>query len=477
MTDSTSHSYSRDEAALYLIYFDMLRPSFLARQRIVWEHSLAAGILSPGDPSLSALSRQFLDLHFLYISREGPRPRVDGGLWPLDGLAMRLADNYRLHLDDGPPSLLLLAVRAARRAVRENPDDANAYQLLGEAYLHLIRNTRERTWNRDLPSLAHIRQIQTAVALHQALLLQPDLIQGHVDLYGLYRDMGLLDLALHHLGHVHRLSLSRSRFAGDTPEAQAERLRQVNQAVETLDKEVRRHLDTYETQAAHRPVLDQAILALELGLAGKALDILLASDVAVFGKRGTEMELDLLLTVGRIHDARAWMLPIQETDLGGNVYHRLRVLLAAASGDYEACDEELSQIAAPLDQPVTMVFHAHKFSHTAAKHPTPPIEQPMVPYRLQASPRQVVCLKFAQLLLNAPWQKKTIPQMFESRLQIAEFFEQIKGLSSDIRQMAEADVLRGAGLGARRRFTGGIVLAPRPVGVAQRGGSRLGWGT
>jgi hypothetical protein len=216
---ASSRSHADDEAALYLIYFDTLRPLFLTRQRDVWEHALAAGAFVAGTPSLSTVSRQFLDGHFLRISREGPRPRADGGVWPLDALALHVAESHRLRQDDGPPSLLLLAVRAARRAIRDNPDDAHAYRLLGETYLHLMRNTRQRAWKRDLTSLVHIRQIQALTALHQALLLQPDLIQAHSDLHGLYQDMGLLDLALSHLRHVLRLAPTQGRFLGESDEA------------------------------------------------------------------------------------------------------------------------------------------------------------------------------------------------------------------------------------------------------------------
>src|SRR5262249_51262012 len=143
--------------------------------------------------------------------------------------------------------------------------------LLGEAYLHLMLNTRERAWKRDLPSLIHVRQIQTAVALHRALLIQPDLMQAHYRLYELYRDMGYVDLALQQLRH----SLRRSPMYGSGP-----REDHMDQAIEALDTEVRKRQDRFANQAALASVLERAIRAIDNGLAGKALDILLASDVA-----------------------------------------------------------------------------------------------------------------------------------------------------------------------------------------------------
>jgi hypothetical protein len=335
-TATSTPSHARDEAALCLIYFDTLRPLFVGRHRAAWEYGLVAGIISAA-PGFSSLPSQLLDFTAFQVSRDGPRPSLDGSISPLDVLAMQLADNYYRDQDDGPPGLLLMAVRAARRAVNESPNDARAYLLLGEAYGHLTHNTRERAWKRDLPSLTHVRQIQTAVALHRALLLQPDLIQAHSRLYALYQDMGFLDLALQELHHMHRLTPAQGSVPGDGRDSQSERLRQMTQAMETLDAEVRKRQDRFENQAAHTSVLERAIRALDNGLAGKALDILLASDVAVFGKEGTRMELDLLLIVGRIDDAREWMSPSLEAELGGDNYHSLRVKLSAAIGDYQAC--------------------------------------------------------------------------------------------------------------------------------------------
>src|SRR5262249_26085086 len=99
-------------------------------------------------PGLSNLPGQFLYFAAFQVSRDVPQPTVGGGIRPLDVLAMHVADNLYKDQDDGPPGMLLLAVRAARRAVNENPQDARAYLLLGEAYLHMMLNTRERAWKR-----------------------------------------------------------------------------------------------------------------------------------------------------------------------------------------------------------------------------------------------------------------------------------------------------------------------------------------
>ncbi len=53
------------------------------------------------------------------------------------------------------------------------------------------------------------------------------------------------------------------------------------------------------------PVFDKATTAwADYGLAGKQLSILLASDVASFGREGMGLELELLLHTGRVKDVR-----------------------------------------------------------------------------------------------------------------------------------------------------------------------------
>jgi hypothetical protein len=82
-------------------------------------------------------------------------------------------------------------------------------------------------------------------------------------------------------------------------------------------------------------------VALVHGLAGKALEILLASDVSVFGAEGAQTQLDLMLSTGRVHDVRTLLEEDLKGLLGPSRYHWLRVLMAAALGDYAEADREL----------------------------------------------------------------------------------------------------------------------------------------
>jgi hypothetical protein len=434
-------SHGSEEAALYLIYFDTLRPSFLAGQRAAWDYGLAAATAGV-TPSLAELPRLFLDFTALQVSQEASRPRAGAGMPPRDALAMQLMENYGLQCDEGPPALLLLAIRAARRAIRDNPDDARAYQLLGEGYLHLIHHSRERLAKVDLPPLAHIRQIQAASALHRSLLLQPNRIQPHTDLSVLYQDMGLLDLALHHARQALRLAQTLGPFPGESRQAWQEHLRRMEELVRRLDEDVQRRLNNYELQAVRRSVPEQAVLAREQGLGGKSLEILLASDVAVFGKPGAELELDLLLATGQMDDAREWMAPGQGVDVSEDSSHHFRVLLAAAEGNYQACEEELAQLAASADQPLTVVFDAWRVSPLVRARQEPAVEKSAA--ALKVSARQTLTLKAAQLVLEMPLQRQTIPWLLTTRVERAEFLESVQAITARIQQRVELDVIRGA---------------------------------
>lgn len=436
-------THAGDEAALYLIWFESLRPVFQARQRAIWESSLATGVWACGTPSLASLARQLLDGALLQSSQGGSRPPAERQVGPIDALSLHLVQSFRRTQDDGPPGLLLLAVRAARRAVRDDPHDGHAYRLLGDAYRQLARSTRERGWRRSWPSQAHLRQLQTAVALHQALHLSADLLQTHAALYELYQDMKLLDLALQHLREVQQLMRRQASASGGSPETEAQRIRRTDQLVDALAQQVQERQNQFEHQAARLSVLNQAILALDLGLGRKALDILLASDVAAFGKRGTEIELNLLLTVGRLHEAREWLTPEFEVELGAESYHRLRILLAAANGDYEPADAELDQVTTNLQRPVQVIFDLWKIL-PAPDFPAPAPEQPRNAQTVQVSPRQAVCLELAQFLLSASPPQRTPLDLLQSDLQRQQFLQHVQEFAAgNLLQQANSEVFRG----------------------------------
>src|SRR5207248_3074958 len=61
-------------------------------------------------------------------------------------------DAYPADWDEGPPDALLVSIRAARRAVVENPDDAYAYRALARA-THKLWMFQENRWAQSWPPL------------------------------------------------------------------------------------------------------------------------------------------------------------------------------------------------------------------------------------------------------------------------------------------------------------------------------------
>jgi tetratricopeptide (TPR) repeat protein len=329
------HSPDTDEAIIHLNHFDVRKASTIQRHRDIWDFSQAAGFIGlagMGDVSLAAPLapglRATLNSLLLVKPRLDPEGEVPSSAAEMIALGIRNA--FRAQQDDGPPALLLLAIRAARKALDVDPDDARAYLALGQAYLQLARSTRERAWCIECPRLRSLRQAQVSYALNQALLLQPDLLQAHFELMDLYHEMGYEDLALKHLREFLRHTLTAGPQPGETHEQFDARIARLRQEIDKRDGAVKHLLDVYEINASGLKVFERARLALSKGLAQKALDLLLSSDAVAFGSAGTKMELELLLATGRLKEVREWLAPEHLQPLGFDEYYWLRFRIAAA---------------------------------------------------------------------------------------------------------------------------------------------------
>jgi tetratricopeptide (TPR) repeat protein len=263
-------------AAVYLLLFEESAAQQAQRQyqRVLARH--AAGLVGLGAlPTLAAQASRF----------------ALGGVF--------LAD-----VAEQPPALPLLAVRLSRRAIAAHPDDAGAWLVLARAYLALGRRGPEAT--RELPPLAQVRYIQAVTALEQAVTLRPGLAAAHEALAQLYTERQFLDLALQHRRAQLRLARTAGPLPGEDEDARARRLDNLEQAVEQLLRTVQDSENRFVVRShglAAEP-LARARLALQLGLAGKALDVLLRSHADLYGVEGIRLLLDLLLLTGRAQDAR-----------------------------------------------------------------------------------------------------------------------------------------------------------------------------
>jgi tetratricopeptide (TPR) repeat protein len=234
--------------------------------------------------------------------------------------------------------VLYLAVRAGRRAVAANPVDAQAHAVLGEAYLRLARDTRERHWGRAFSELLQLRRAQATTALAQAVALNPDLARAHFQLAGLFAEMGFLDLAVQHQRDA-VAAMRRGAAAADQRAGVIEAEAGLDRLVRVADEQEA----VFARDAAGMRVYDRALLAKDLGLIGKARDILLGSDISAFGAAGLALELELLVRTGRVKEARDWTAA-EHGEALGPLYEWLRVQAFAAGGDYALAREELGRL-------------------------------------------------------------------------------------------------------------------------------------
>jgi hypothetical protein len=284
------------------------------------------------------------------------------------GLHMNEFGLFIPFLDPGPPEVALVAVRAARRAIAADPNDANGWLRLGQAYLKLRLQTREGAWGRDLPLLDALRHVQITTALENAVRLEPKLLVAHQMLANLYIEKQFLDLALDH----RRRELDLTRAAGPRPGEQRDtfmtKLENDEKRLREMEKQVNDRQNQYVVQSGNlgsKP-LEQASTALKLGLVRKALDdVMLKSDVRLFGVGGAQLQLNLLLMTGRAEAARDMLAdpevqekrehmsfmavpsrfgPLYPAEYRLLAYDWFNTLVGAAAGDYDQAERSLRAI-------------------------------------------------------------------------------------------------------------------------------------
>jgi hypothetical protein len=254
----------------------------------------------------------------------------------------------------------LLTIRACRRALLANPEDANAYLRLAQAYLAMRDATAEGNQQLAFPALATIRDIQIANALKQAANLNPDHPAVHQRLFFLFDRRGYLDAALEHQRQYLRIIREAGPAPTESPDLFDKRIRQFEKGVEEFERIVQNRQNDFaiRAQALGKDPLAKAQLALSMGLANQALDdILLNSRIELFGTAGARLQLELMLLLGRASEVRAMLAApeIQENKLRLGVfslpllswvddgatqefpaYNWFHACQAMALGDYEA---------------------------------------------------------------------------------------------------------------------------------------------
>jgi hypothetical protein len=299
-----------------------------------------------------------------------------------------------------PEAAPVLAVRAARRAIRANPQDPEGYLALAEAYRWLWQEQEER-WSRRNTGMAlelsfaqldqapqqMLRVVQMVTALNRAVTLRPAAYEAHEMLRALYLRINYFDLAVDHqklaVKARQRMLREMRRPPGMKPEVYKKeqdifdrKLDEAEKLLKTMQDDLSRRQKDYRLQAANQNLMRKLGLALFLeykvgtrtdrrgrGLAQEALKLLLNARAAEMDPIKAILQLKLLVTTGRIQDVRERLPDVlkvpghlereMEKQRGNraqlaqmkSVLDReipwLQALAAAANGDYTRAEASL----------------------------------------------------------------------------------------------------------------------------------------
>ena len=234
-------------------------------------------------------------------------------------------------------------MRAARRSLATNPNDATTFLLLAKCYIRLQESSSERAWVEEFPQYLRLRRVQATTALNRAVELNPQLAEAHLLLSHMYRSVGCMDLALSHLKSF--LAITKQVSKSSSTATNGEPRSAQNQELDELQATLNDLTTKFTNDAGRSTVADRALLAARRGLIGTARDILLSSDVSAFGTEGTKLELELLLVTCRAWKVLEWATPEIMDTVGRPEFHWLRAQAHAAVGDYQSADMELANLA------------------------------------------------------------------------------------------------------------------------------------
>ncbi len=325
----------RNEAKLLMLKSDTDRLLAPYRMLSAWESSQVGGLIGSlaNGPTFAAYS----DAALRQTLFRPAIPDQNEAQPPITRTVLSLQNSFAYAHGDTDPGILYAAVRAARRAILENPEDAQSHLFLAQTYLKLRTSTIERKWIVLFPQLGRLRDIQASTAFNKAILLNPKLIDAHYQLAALYQRLGCIDLSLDHILKARELAPKPAAPAPSTPSEQEIQ-------VKRLQDRIARELREYEQEATRMSISERALSAVRRGLGGKARDLLLQSDVSAFGRQGTSIELDYLLRTGRPENVLDWMTPVVEGTVGAFSYRWMRTQSFAARGEYDSALDELNHL-------------------------------------------------------------------------------------------------------------------------------------
>jgi tetratricopeptide (TPR) repeat protein len=347
------HAPSLAEAVLYLDYFAFTaetaaREEAKRRERAILEYRLASGL---GHGGLAGQTSNPIAQVLLLFSES----YTEGVL------------NVRGEIANSAP--LILAVRAARRAVAENPNDAEAQLTLARA-LRALRDY-QRSFLGIPPRLEMLREIQIVTALENAVMLKPNLQQAHEMLAELYsgmtrpnnpRQRSHLDFWLEHFKEMVRLAREKGPGPGQDREAFDKHIENLQSAVDKNEQGLQQRRSDFELRSKNRSPGERARMALDMGLAQTALEVL-EEDRAQLSQADLAELFSLLLRSGRVAAVSELLEAINDA------WSKCLVMIAA--GDYARADEYLVELANAMERSRTETLFALFRTDVTPPYPAP----------------------------------------------------------------------------------------------------------
>jgi tetratricopeptide (TPR) repeat protein len=281
--------------------------------------------------------------------------------------AIRVAMHYREHLQlnyvepSTPTALAYLAIRNANKGLVENPQDANGYLVLGDAYRFLGRLESRLAGPRVSATLRTMRYFQMVAAYRQARILRPNEPEVVRRLYGAFLERGRYDAALHALSDYQQLTanlVSTDPAIKQRTEADVRDAEQLSKIIKEADERIDRILGTRQGKV-ETAKLTAAQTAFAAGQIEKALElteeVLLSSSSQVEAR---VFHVALLLENGRDEEALAEVSSLEQT-LGLNTIPQLRTFVAYAAlghAEYERAATLWQDEADEMEQQVAQVL-------------------------------------------------------------------------------------------------------------------------
>jgi tetratricopeptide (TPR) repeat protein len=257
-----------------------------------------------------------------------------------------------------PSAAALLAVRAGRRAVKENPLDYRAYLELATA-IQFLADVDERSGGR----LGQVRQIQQVAALRKALALKPDSIDVHQALSSAYLQMSQneiggrpipppFDLAIEHLNRILEIRTVEGPKGRQTDDEFKKEIEQLKLLVKNRKEQtsLERRQTNYESEKRRQTsAFGKAFIAIQHGLYQEALKELIDSEGLIDrGTEGDRLALQLLIWTGQLDQARSELSgPSDQSTTSSDskiTDPQMDFWIAAGAGDYARADEALGMV-------------------------------------------------------------------------------------------------------------------------------------